>query len=97
MGNKIEYAAYSIILLNSKISEAFLKSITFTDAKRIFTKDILMRLDLLNIALAVSRNEIERQILIINEKYNLKISTSLWECFIKDMTPLKSKQLSLFE
>ncbi|PIY06314.1 MAG: hypothetical protein COZ21_02970, partial [Bacteroidetes bacterium CG_4_10_14_3_um_filter_31_20] len=47
--DKIEYAVYAIILLNSKITEAFLKSITFSDAKRVFTKDLLMRLDLLNL------------------------------------------------
>ncbi len=41
--DRIEYAVYAIILLNSKISEEFLKSITFSDAKRVFTKDILMR------------------------------------------------------
>ncbi|GAG82952.1 unnamed protein product, partial [marine sediment metagenome] len=44
---KIEFAVYAIILLNSKTTEEFLQSITFTDAKRVFTKDILMRIDLL--------------------------------------------------
>jgi len=43
--DKIEYAVYAIILLNSETTEEFLKSITFSDAKRVFTKDLLMRLD----------------------------------------------------
>ena len=60
--DSIEYAVYAIILLNSKIAEAFLKSITFSDAKRVFTKDLLMRLDLLNLAKVISRNEIEEQL-----------------------------------
>ena len=53
--DKIEYAVYATILLNSEITKAFLKSITFSDAKRAFTKDILMRLDLLSIAKAIAK------------------------------------------
>ena len=74
--DKIEYAVYALILLNSKITEAFLKSITFSDAKRVFTKDLLMRLDLLNLAKLISKNEIEKQIVFLNDKYRLDISLS---------------------
>jgi len=94
--DKIEYAVYAIILLNSKITEAFLKSITFSDAKRVFTKDLLMRLDLLNLAKLISRNEIEEQIVFLNDKYSLDISLSQWDSFIKEMTPKKEKQLTIF-
>ncbi len=94
--DKIEYAVYAIILLNSKITEEFLKSITFTDAKRIFTKDLLMRLDLLNLANVISRTEIEEQINFINNKYNLDINLSQWDSFINEMTPKKEKQLTIF-
>jgi len=94
---KIEYAIYAIILLNSKTTEAFLKSITFSDAKRVFTKDLLMRLDLLNLAKFISRNEIEEQIVFLNDKYSLDINLSQWDSFIKEMTPKKEKQLKIFE
>jgi len=94
--DKIEYAVYAIILLNSKTTEAFLKSITFSDAKRVFTKDLLMRLDLLNLAKLISRNEIEEQIVFLNDKYSLDISLSQWDSFIKEMTPKKEKQLTIF-
>jgi len=94
--DRIEYAVYAIILLNSKTTEAFLKSITFSDAKRVFTKDLLMRLDLLNLANLISRTEIEEQIIFLNDKYSLNINLSHWESFIDEMTPKKEKQLKIF-
>lgn len=95
--DKIEFAMYAIILLNSKKTEALLKSITFSDAKRVFTKDILMRLDLLNLAALISGKEMEEQINFLNEKYTLNIDLSQWDNFISKMTPTKEKQLKLFE
>jgi len=94
--DKIEYAVYAIILLNSKTTQAFLKSITFSDAKRVFTKDLLMRLDLLNLAKLISWNEIEEQIVFLNDKYSLDINLSQWDSFINEMTPKKEKQLTIF-
>ena len=94
--DKIEYAVYAIILLNSKTTEAFLKSITFSDAKRVFTKEILMRLNLLNLAMVISRNEIEEQIVFLNDKYSLDINISHWDSFINEMTPKNEKQLTIF-
>lgn len=94
--DKIEYAVYAIILLNSKTTEAFFKSITFSDAKRVFTKDLLMRLDLLNLATEISRNEIEEQIVFLNDKYSFDINLSQWDSFVNEMTPRKEKQLTIF-
>jgi len=92
----IEYAVYSIILLNSKTTEEFLKSITFSDAKRIFTKDLLMRLDMLKLASIIPQKEIDEQIIFLNNKYDLSISLSNWDSFINEMTPEKEKQLTIF-
>lgn len=94
--DRIEYAVFAIILLNSKTTEAFLRSITFSDAKRVFTKDLLMRLDLLKLANTISRTEIEEQLLVLNDKYTLNINLSHWESFIDEMKPKKEKQLSIF-
>jgi len=94
--DKIEYAVYSIILLNSKTTEEFLKSITFSDAKRVFTKDLLMRLDLLKLASIIPQKEIEEQIIFLNNKYDLSINYSNWDSFINEMTPEKEKQLTIF-
>ncbi|NLJ82816.1 MAG: hypothetical protein GX330_06800 [Bacteroidales bacterium] len=94
--DKIEYAVYAIILLNSKTTEAFLKSITFSDAKRVFTKDLLMRLDLLSISKTITQKEIEKQIIYLNNKYSLSVKLSDWDSFINEMIPKKEKQLTLF-
>lgn len=48
--DKLEYAVYTYIILNHKITQDFLNSIIFFDSKRPITKDILMRIDLLKIA-----------------------------------------------
>ncbi|GAG76882.1 unnamed protein product [marine sediment metagenome] len=92
---KIEFAVYAIILLNSKTTEEFLQSITFTDAKRVFTKDILMRIDLLKLASIISKQELEEQIRYLNDKYCLTLNLGIWEDFIKEMAPIE-KQLVLF-
>ncbi len=94
--DKIEFAVYAIILLNYSKTEAFLKSITFSDAKRVFTKDLLMRLDLLRIVNSISQKEVEEQITSLNDKYSLSINLSQWDSFIKEMTPIKEKQLTFF-
>jgi hypothetical protein len=94
--DKIEYAIYATILLNSKITEEFLKSITFIDAKRVFTKEILMRLDLLKLATLIPQHEIDNQIKLLNIKYNLNISLSFWENFVNEMKPDKEKELTIF-
>lgn len=94
---KIEYAVYSVILLNSKTTEAFLKAITFSDAKRVFTKDLLMRLDLLSISKAITQEEIEAQIKYLNDKYNLSVNLSDWDSFINEVNPPKKEnQLTMF-
>ena len=46
----LEQAEYVWELLNSDLVENLLKSITFKDAKRMITKDILMRIDLKKVA-----------------------------------------------
>ena len=46
----IDFAVFSYIVLNHKITQDFLTSIIFFDSKRPITKEILMRIDLLKIA-----------------------------------------------
>ena len=45
-------------LLNHVITQKFLKSIVFLEAKRAFTKDILMRINLLNLARLVNFSDL---------------------------------------
>ena len=92
----IEYAVYAIILLNSPQTEDFLRSITFPDAKRVFTKDILMRIDLLKLTLNCSKQYIEEQLKYMNDKYSLNLDLKLWDNFIEELIPIKEKQMTLF-
>ncbi len=92
----IEYAVYAIILLNSPHTEDFLRSITFPDAKRVFTKDILMRINLLKLTSNCSKQYIEEQLKYMNDKYSLNLDLKLWDNFIKELTPIKENQMTLF-
>jgi len=93
----IEYAAYAIILLNSTQTRELLQSITFSDAKRVFTKDVLMRIDLFKLAQNCSMQYIEEQLKLMNEKYGFNLDLKLWDNFIEEMTPVKKEQMTLFE
>lgn len=92
----IEFAVYSLIILNSQQAEAFLKSITFPDAKRVFTKDVLMRIDMLELARGFSKYYIEGQLEFINNKFDLNIDLKYWDKFIEEMKPKETELISLF-
>ena len=94
--DKIEFAIYSLILLNSKTAMQFLKSITFADAKRTFTKDVLMRIDLLKLAKNINVDELKFEIEKLNNLYNLNITLKLWKNYLNEMTPINSGQLEMF-
>ncbi|MDI9337324.1 MAG: hypothetical protein QM539_02735 [Alphaproteobacteria bacterium] len=94
--DNIEFAVFAIILLNSSTTEAFLKSITFFDAKRVFTKDLLMRLDLLKIANSLPMTEIEKQLIYLNEKYDIEINISQWGKFLNLLMSKIEKPLTIF-
>ena len=92
----VEFAVYAIILLNSPHTEKLLKAITFSDAKRVFTKDVLMRIDLFKLSKTCLMQYVERQIQLMNIKYSFNIELNLWDRFIKEMAPVKEKQMAIF-
>lgn len=94
--DKIEFAVYTLILLNSETTVKFLQSVTFADAKRTFTKDVLMRIDLLELANSIDRNYLELELQRLNEVYNFNLKLSLWNNFMEEMSPVKNKQVELF-
>ena len=95
--DKIEFAVYALILLNSHITMQFLQSVTFVDAKRTFTKDVLMRIDLLELAKRNDKEYIEAELKRLNKVYSLNLTLSLWAIFITEMSPMNSGQLAMFE
>lgn len=94
--DKIEFAVYALILLNSETTVKFLQSVTFPDAKRTFTKDILMRIDLLELAKQISKAELQTDLEVLNKKYKFNMTLDLWDSFIKEMTPVNDGQLTMF-
>ena len=94
--DRLEFAVYSLILLNSDTTLQLLQSITFADAKRTFTKDVLMRIDLLELSKIIDKTALEADLGCINEKYNFNLTLDFWNDFIDEMTPIKSKQIELF-
>lgn len=94
--DKLEFAVYSLILLNAKTTTQFLQSITFADAKRTFTKDILMRIDLLELAQTLDKSELQNELNYINSTYNFNLTLNLWCDFINEMKPIGSGQTQLF-
>lgn len=94
--DKLEFAVYSLILLNSETTMQFLQSITFADAKRTFTKDILMRIDLLELAQTIDKSELQKELNYINSTHNFNLTLDLWSDFINEMKPIESGQMELF-
>jgi len=95
--DKIEFAVYALILLNSNTTVQFLQSVTFSDAKRTFTKDVLMRIDLLKLAKQTNKAYIQTELITLNEKYKFNLTLDLWENFINEMKPVNNGQMAMFE
>jgi hypothetical protein len=94
--DKIEFAVYALLLLNSNTAMQFLQSVTFADAKRTFTKDVLMRIDLLELAININKTDLQTELEMLNVKYKFNLSLDLWDSFINEMTPVNEGQMSLF-
>jgi hypothetical protein len=93
---QIEFAVYALILLNSEKNVQFLQSITFSDAKRTFTKDVLMRIDLLELAKNMTKKDLQIQLDKLNEMYNFNLSLNAWAMFLEEMAPISSGQIAMF-
>jgi len=94
--DKIEFAVYALILLNSNTTAQFLQSVTFPDAKRTFTKDVLMRINLLELAKQIDKIDLQIELDTLNEKYKFKLTLDLWDSFINEMTPVNNGQMAMF-
>lgn len=94
--DRLEFAAYTLILLNSETTMMFLKSITFSDAKRTFTKDVLMRIDLSKLIEKANKKDLQNELTKLNEKYSLTLTLNLWDSFLAEMIPANSNQLTMF-
>jgi hypothetical protein len=94
--DKIEFAVYALILLNSDTTVKLLQSVTFPDAKRTFTKDVLMRIDLLELAKQINKTDLHTELEMLNGKYKFNLTLDLWDSFINEMTPVNNGQIAMF-
>ena len=85
-------------ILNSKYVQQLLASIAFLDSKRPYTKDLLMRINLQNIANDITFDEIITQIKSMDMNIPI-ITKDNWDTFLAKIEKNNSteKQLSLFE
>ena len=94
--DKLEFAVYSLMLLNSKNTTQFLQAITFTDAKRTFTKDVLMRIDLFKLSQTFSKDELQHKLNDINSTYKFDLTLDSWHDFIVEMKLIQNGQMDFF-
>ena len=92
----VEFAAYTYILLNAPISKRLLQAITFSDAKRTFTKDVLMRVDLRKAAKLFSIDELKVEVESLNSKYDLSLGIEKWRDYLQRLYPVEDRQLEIF-
>ena len=94
--DNLDYAIYTLILLNSQLTKDLLQSITFSDAKRTFTKDVLMRIDLNKLSAQLSLDEIKHEIEKLNKHYSLNATSDNWLSFVEQLRPVSSVQMAMF-
>ncbi|MCP9753248.1 hypothetical protein [Ferruginibacter sp. HRS2-29] len=94
--DKLDYAVYTLILLNSQQTKELLQSVTFPDAKRTFTKDVLMRIDLSKLSNQLSLDKLQYEIEKLNTQYSLNASIDNWNSFIDQLRPAVSGQTTMF-
>ena len=78
-------------LLNKEITQQFISSIAFTDAKRMITKELLMRIDLIEIIKNINFSELKSKIAHIT-----KIDWENYKNILKKKDCNKKLQLELF-
>lgn len=94
--DNLDYAVYTLILLNSQPTKELLQSITFPDAKRTFTKDVLMRIDLNKLSNQLSLDELQHEIQRLNKQYSLNATADNWNSFVDQLRPIVSGQIAMF-
>lgn len=94
--DKIEEAVATFTLLNSEAVQSFLRSVAFSDAKRMINKEILMRIDLEKAYYLANKDFLLEQVnQMMKEIGNNQIIDK--EVFEYLLHQVEDKQLSLFE
>jgi len=91
-------AIYTFLLLNHQKTQDFLKSLVFLDMKRVYTKDVLMRIDLKKIAKSIHFEEIMDYVTILPSKLRDTLMERNWLEYVKKLSEFERGpvQLTLF-
>lgn len=89
-------AVFVWAILNSGHIQQLLHTITFLDAKRPYTKEILMRLSVDKVAGDMTYDEITEQIKLLNETMLVHLSEDKWIVFREQFNKREANQISLF-
>jgi hypothetical protein len=96
--DELNDALYTFLLLNHRIIQDFLKSLVFLDMKRVYTKDILMRIDLNKAAGFMPFNKITDNINLLPLEFHNVVLERSWAEYRKKISTLEKTpvQLKLF-
>lgn len=94
--DNLEFAVCTMVLLNSEITSGFLRSISFSDAKRMITKDILMRIDLKKIFDLISCENFDKMVGLWSEKLGLEFNEDMLCAYVNEINTVGQGQLSIF-
>jgi len=96
--DRLSHAIFSWLLLNNICVLNLLECITFKDAKRPYTKDVLMRIALDKIAADVGYHIINSQLEKLNNQVKYRFDRNDWEYFLDTMKRRSQhkNQLALF-
>lgn len=97
--NSLSDAIFAWSILNSNDVKQLLTAVVFLDAKRPYTKDVLMRIGIDKIARDMTYDKIINQIKTLNGKMLVNLTEEKWSAFLEKMNRgnPETRQLSLFE
>lgn len=80
--DNLKYANITLVILNSEYVQKFIKTVCFIDAKRIVSRDLLMRIDLLKAMEVVDLHDFSVEDLLAYRQWlKLKVVPTQQELF----------------
>ena len=76
------HSIFASLILNSEPAQNLLRSLSFIDSKRPYTKDILMRVDLLRVANYLGFNNIYERATGLSDDILQLVTQENWEAFL---------------
>lgn len=85
--DRLEFAVYTLMLLNLPSVRQLLDAITFSDAKRPFTKEVLMRIDLAAVAQEIDLATLAATLQTLNPALPQAVDMRQWEAYLSLLMP----------